>query len=167
MFMVDAAGDPTAVLIGVWGCGDHDPTTNEGYFDGFTPLSVLRAFGLNADIAADAQLLSQLLEVHDNVTGTSVSATFTPVRADELKLESIPGVSLPAAPHDSRLIGVRLTSVFSYSHHVLVQRAQPRAIQELSACRVRGRTPVARGTSIVCPPPGRSAATTPARSPRG
>jgi hypothetical protein len=152
MFMVDAAGDPTGVLIGVWGCGDHDPTTNEGYFDGFTPISVLRAFGLNADIAADVQLLSQLLEIHDNVTDTSVSATFTPVRADELQLESIPGVSLPATPHDSRLIGVRMTSVFSYSHHVLVQRAQPRAIQELSACRARGRTPVARGTSIVCPP---------------
>jgi hypothetical protein len=152
MITVDPAGDPTGVSVGVWGCGDHDPATNEGYFDGFTPISVLRGFGLNGDITADEQLLPRLIEIHDNVTDTSVSASFVPVHADDLQLESIPGVTLPAPPRGSGLVGVRMTSAFSYSQHVLVQRAEPRALQRLSACRARGRTPVARGTRILCPP---------------
>lgn len=162
----DAAGDPTGLVVGVWGCGDHDPTTNEGYFDGFTPISLLRGFGINGDIAADKPLLPQLLEVHDNVTGASVSASFAPVYAGDLRLESIPGVSMPAPPHGSSLIGVRTTSAFSYSQHELVQRAQPRAVQSLNACRARGRTPVARGRRIVCPPAVRLSVPRPYRAGR-
>ena len=150
LFSADATGVPTGVVVGVSGCGDADPATHEGYFDGFTPVSVLRAFGIDESLLSDPSLLQSLLEVHDNITNASVDATFTPVYQQDIKLDPVPGVVMPQIPAGDALAGVRMTSSFSYSDHVLVQRAEPASLQKLRDCRTQGGTPVAQSGQVAC-----------------
>jgi hypothetical protein len=149
---VDSHGTPTGLQVTVSGCGDGDSTTYEGYFNGFTPISLFRAFGIRDQLLEDTALLSEIVEIRDLTTNNPVSASFTPVRAPAIALEAVPGVTLPSAPVESEIIGVQTTSNFSYSERVLLQRGRPRAIALLRMCRARGGRPAAKGGKLICVP---------------
>ena len=148
----DSNGAPTGLEVTVSGCGDPDPSTLEGYFDGFTPISFFRGFGINDELLRDTALLQRLIEVRDANTNALISATFGLVAPGELSLEPVPGVALPQPPAGPGLIGVRTTSAFSYSQHVLVQRGKPSAVRALRRCRSKGGKPVAQAGRLVCIP---------------
>lgn len=148
--LTDSQGNPAGVQIDVQGCGDEDPSTYEGYFDGFTPVSQLHAVGFTDDMLRDPALLQQLLEVDDQTTGSPVKATFTAVTADDLKLEPVPGVTLPTVPTGPQIVGVSMRSQFSYSKHTLVQRGRPQALEALRSCRGRGGTPTPVNGQLTC-----------------
>jgi hypothetical protein len=148
----DSRGNPTGLEISVQGCGDGDPATHEGYFDGFTPISLFHGFGISDELLEDAALLQGLVELHDRTTGTPISATFTVLRPGDVALEQIPGIAMPAAPAGSAIVGVRTVSTFSYSQHDLVQRGEPTAMRKLRRCRALGGTPTAANGRLVCVP---------------
>jgi hypothetical protein len=148
----DDNGNPTGLQVTVNGCGDGDPSTFEGYFDGFTPVSIFHAFGISDQLLQDSAVLQKLIEVRDLRTNTPVSATFDLVGPADMPLEPVPGVTLPSPPAGSAITGVRTTSAFSYSEHVLVQRGKPGAMRALRSCRAKGGRPSARNGQLVCVP---------------
>ena len=152
MLTFDADGQPTSIVLRVQGCGDDDPSSFEGYMDGFVPMSYFEALGMGKHLMRDIKLLQKLLEVRDLTTGEPVEARFEPVRADELALSPIPGVILPLTDGGSDYKGVRLETKFSYSERVLQHRARPSAVRAMRACRERGRTPAAESGRLVCLP---------------
>jgi hypothetical protein len=147
----DSSGNPTGLEVSVAGCGDGDPTTLEGYFDGFTPASLLHGLGISDQLLEDAALVQNIVEIHDRTTGSPISATFSVLRPGDLTLEPIPGVPMPAAPN-TPIIGMRTTSTFSYSEHDLVQRGEPAAMRKLRRCRSLGGTPTAVNGQLGCVP---------------
>jgi hypothetical protein len=148
----DGRGRPTGFEVTVSGCGDDDPNTLEGFFDGFTPLSWFHGLGITDELLRDASVLQRVIEVRDLRTNAPVNATFSLVRAGELSPEPVPGVALPAPSSDSEILGVRTTSSFSYSERVLLQRGSPRAMRRLRKCRSKGGRPAARHGRLVCIP---------------
>jgi hypothetical protein len=149
---LDEVGNPTGLQVLVSGCGDSDPSTLEGYFDGYTPASIFHAFGVGDALLRDAAALQSLIEVRDARTGAPVQATFALVRGSDLALEPVPGITLPSPPPGSRIIGVRTTSSFSYSEHLLVQRGRPAAMRALRRCRAEGGRPAVSGGRVTCIP---------------
>ena len=148
----DAFGNPTGLEVRVTGCGDQNPSTLEGYFDGFTPVSFFRGFGISDELLRDAALLQRIIEVRDARTNALIQATFAVVGAGELSLEPVPGTTLPSPPAGPGIIGVRTTSAFSYSEHVLVQRGRPGAMRTLRRCRAKGGRPSSKGGRLTCIP---------------
>jgi hypothetical protein len=148
----DADGNPTGLQMLVSGCGDGDPATHEGFFDGFTPASIFHGFGITDQLLEDAALVQGIVEVHDLTTDTTVDASFSIVRPGELALEPIDGVAMPAPPTGSPIIGLRTASTFSYSEHDLLQRGTPAAMSALQACRAKGGAPQASSGQLVCVP---------------
>ena len=148
--LLDDDGIPTGVRLDVQGCGDGDPTTLEGYFDGFTPMSQLRALGINPALLRDIAVLQDLIEVEDARTGERIRATFRPVTRDELTPEPIPGVTMPEPPSGPDLLGIYTEARYSYSRRVLVQRARPGVTRALRNCRAEGGTPVAVDGQLTC-----------------
>jgi hypothetical protein len=146
----DSDGTPIGLEAMVQGCGDHDPTTLEGYFNGFMPVSVLHGYGMTDQMIDDLDLLQHLFEVYDLSTSSVVNATFAPVHARDMTLEQIPGVQMPAQPDGNGLIGVRTNSEFSYSSHDLVDRARPGAMAAIKNCRAKGRTPGVANGQLTC-----------------
>ena len=156
---LDSSGNPTGLEVQVSGCGDDDPTTLEGYFNGFTPISQFHAIGVTDEMVQDIALLQGMFEIHDLTTDKPISAQFHPVAPGELTLESVPGVTMPAPPGGPGLLGVRTTSAFSYSEHNLIQRGQASAMAALRNCRAAGGTPqdvngelTCVGATVVMPP---------------
>lgn len=149
---VDEYGSPTGLQVTVSGCGDADPLTHEGYFDGFTPISLFRAFGISDQLLQDTALLPEIVEIRDLTTNSPIGASFAPVSPSALAQEAVPGVTLPSPPAGSEVIGVRTTSTFSYSERVLLQRGRPRAIAFLRRCRSRGGRPAAKHGRLTCLP---------------
>jgi energy-converting hydrogenase Eha subunit B len=146
----DSDGTPIGLEAVVSGCGDHDPTTLEGYFNGFMPVSVLHGYGMTDQMIEDLDLLQRLFEVYDLSTSSVVNATFTPVHARDMTLEQIPGVEMPAQPNGNALIGVRTESEFSYSTHDLLQRGRPGAVAAIKNCRAKGSTPGVANGQLTC-----------------
>ncbi len=149
---LDASGNPTGLVVRVSGCGDQDPATLEGYFDGFTPISFFRGFGMSDEVLRDAAVLQRVIEVRDARTNALIQATFGLVGPGELALEPVPGVTLPSPPAGPGIVGVRTTSAFSYSEHELVQRAKPSAVRMLRRCRAKGGRPAPRDGQLTCLP---------------
>jgi hypothetical protein len=149
----DLHGRPTGFEVTVSGCGDNDPMTFEGFFDGFTPLSWLHGVGVTDELLNDAAVLQRIIEIRDLKTNAPVDATFSLVRAGELALEPVPGVVLPPPPQtETGVLGLRTTSSFSYSERVLVQRGKPSAMRKMRRCRSKGGRPAARHGRLVCIP---------------
>jgi hypothetical protein len=146
----DSDGTPIGLEAVVSGCGDHDPTTLEGYFNGFMPVSVLHGYGMTDQMIDDLDLLQHLFEVYDLSTSSVVNATFRPVHARDMTLEQVPGVQMPAQPDGNALIGVRTDSEFSYSTHDLVQRGRPGAMAAIKNCRAKGSTPGVANGQLTC-----------------
>lgn len=150
--LVDDAGNPTGLALKVQGCGNDDPATLEGYFDGFTPISQLRALGLTLSIVRDVEVLGDVLEVIDVEAGDEqerVPARFRPVTHQDLELEPIPGVTMPTPPEPG-LLGAWTEARFSYSERLLLQRGHPSALALLSSCRAEGGTPAASRGRLRC-----------------
>jgi hypothetical protein len=148
---VDGDGNAVGVEAFVSGCGDGDPATHEGYWDGFTPVSMFRSFGIDDAMLEDTALLQDIVEVRDLTTGAPIEASFSVVREGGLALEPIPGVEMPPPPTGA-VLGVRTTSEFSYSSHRLVQRAQPAALRAIRRCRATGGVPKPAGGRLRCVP---------------
>jgi hypothetical protein len=149
---VDGDGNAVGLEAFVSGCGDGDPATHEGYFDGFTPVSMFRSFGIDDAMLKDTALLQDIVEVRDLTTGAPIDASFSLVRTGELALEPIAGVEMPSPPATGAILGVRTTSEFSYSEHRLVQRAHPGALRAIRRCRAKGGKPRPAGGRLRCVP---------------
>jgi hypothetical protein len=113
-----------AFSLDLSGCGDADPNTADGFFDGFIPDEAAARLGISAELIAglSAPIAGQLVQVTNN--GQSTTAGLT--------LEKVAG-------------GLHLDYALSYSTHHIVIRANHKAIALTRHCkRTQGKLRVER-----------------------
>lgn len=106
------------------GCGDGDPNTADGFFDGFIPDAAAAKLGISPELIASlsAPVAGQLVQVTNNGQPTNAGLT----------LEKVEG-------------GIKFGYALSYSSHHILIRANHRAIALTRHCqRTHGKLRVER-----------------------
>ena len=128
-----------SVSVQVAGCGDGDPSTKEGFFQGFLPAAGLAQEGLNATTinALPSQAVDGMMQM-DNNGQPDPSATFAPATAAATTPQSAAGQRVTSTPSAA---GITIDYRLSYSAHTLktkVNSSQARAAAKLiRSCKAR------------------------------
>lgn len=127
-----------SVSVQVAGCGDGDPSTKEGFFQGFLPASGLAQDGLDSTTinSVPSQAVDDMMQM-DNNGQTDPSAAFAAASSAATTPQSVPGQPVTHATDN----GVTIDYQLSYSAHTLttkVNSAKARAAAKLvRSCRAR------------------------------
>ena len=105
---------PNGLEIRVQGCGDGDPSTFDGFYNGFVPMGLFDALGMTDRVVRDLRMVLENTEVIDTLTNTALSSTsFSPMVPQRLVFQPVPGVVLPTEFGEGR--GIQLRTEFSFA----------------------------------------------------
>jgi hypothetical protein len=135
--------DGESVSFDVQGCGDGDPSTEDGFFQGFIPATAVAELGIPRPVLADVSntVIDELIDVEDNGR---------PVSDEDLEIllgKPRPATARPAAttPATKTPEGISIDYKLSFSKHRVTTRANARGVKLAKKCRSsRGKLKVVK-----------------------
>jgi hypothetical protein len=143
--MPQVSPDGRALNVTVEGCGDGDPTTEEGFFTGFIPSKGTAEMGLSQPLlkSLSDKIADQLMELKDN-GATEPDAGFEVASQRDVQLDPTPGASTSKASAVTPA-GVTVDYRLSFSEHKLSTTSNRKKIRTAKTCRARkGKLAVVR-----------------------
>lgn len=140
--------DGDTVEVGVQGCGDGDPSTEEGFFKGFVPANGVAEMGIDQSLleSLSDELVDQLMQLLDN-------GVLTPDALFELASQQEVALTPPAVgarTQASEPAGITIDYRFSYSVHRLATTSNRKNVRRAKTCRRQKGKLKVRGGKLTC-----------------
>lgn len=146
--MLPQIGPDGSVSLQIAGCGDGDPSTKEGFFQGFLPAAGLAQAGLNAATidSLPSQAVDGMMQMENNGQADP-SATFAPATSAATTPQHAPGQTVTS---ESGPAAITIDYQLSYSSHTLATKVNSKAVRAakklVASCKARhGRVRYQRG----------------------